>query len=307
MAPPESSGVVCEFCAADQSQEWQAKGSGGTKESFQPTYSTPYSSMVSQVSQPTPSIDPDSPPWGALAGVGVWLASVAALIIIPSILVVIWYFVAQARGAQIPPTPEAIAKWALTPEIILVQIIGTMLAHIATVGVCWAVATGLRKRPFGQAIGWQWEGPSPWMKAGIVVGITVLSVLVVGNLPRIIPDAKTTPFAEMLKASQAVRYVVALLAVFTAPMVEEFVYRGMLYSPLKRTLGVAGAISTATLLFGLVHVPQYWGAWGSLTGLMILSLMLTVIRAKTRSIFPCVAIHTLFNLVGAIGILLGKE
>ena len=255
----------------------------------------------------SPSPDPDQPPWGALAGVGVWVASVAALIILPSILVVIWYFVDQARGVKIGTTPEEIARWALTPRLILVQIVGTIFAHLATIAVCWAVATGFGKRPFGEAIGWEWKGLSPLMKASIVVGITVLAILLAGNLPRIIPDSKTTPFAEMLKASQAVRYVVAFLAVFTAPAVEEFVYRGLLYSPLKRTIGMAGAITTVTLLFALVHVPQYAGAWGSLTGLMILSLALTAIRARTRSIFPCVAIHTLFNIVGAIGIVLGKE
>jgi hypothetical protein len=32
-----------------------------------------------------------------------------------------------------------------------------------------------------------------------------------------------------------------------------------------------------------------------------------VIRAMTKSIMPCVAIHTLFNSIGAIGILLGGE
>lgn len=255
----------------------------------------------------SPLPDPDNPPWGALAGIGVWTASVAALIIIPSVIVLTIYFIQTARGEQIGATPEEITKWAMTPSILLVQIVSTMFAHIVTIGVCWAVATRFGKRSFADAIGWQWDGPNTLQKVGIIVGITVLAVLVVGTLPRIIPDSKTTPFAEMLKASQAVRIVVAFLAVFTAPAVEEFVYRGMLYSPLKRAIGMMGAITTATLLFALVHVPQYWGAWGSLTGLLILSLALTVIRAKSKSIFPCVAVHTLFNMVGALGILLGKE
>jgi hypothetical protein len=107
----------------------------------------------------------------------------------------------------------------------------------------------------------------------------------------------------MLKASNAVRYVVAFLAVFTAPLAEELVYRSLLYSPLKRALGTIGAVAIATYLFAMVHVLQYWGAWGSLTCLLILSLFLTMIRAATKSLLPCVAIHTLFNTIGAIGIL----
>ena len=254
-----------------------------------------------------PIIDPDNPRWGVLGGLGVWIASVAALVIIPSIAVVAWYFIEQVRGAKMPVTADEISAWAMTPRLVLIQIVSSIGAHIVTLAICWAVATGMGKRPLREAIGWHWEGPPMVLKIAIIVGVVVLAFVFMSQLPRILPDSKDTPFAQMLKASKAVRYVVAFLAVFTAPLVEEFVYRGLLYSPLRRAVGMAGAVSTATLLFALVHVPQYWGAWASLTGLLMLSLGLTVIRAKTKSIFPCVVIHTLFNSVGALGIILGGE
>ncbi|MBI3650801.1 MAG: CPBP family intramembrane metalloprotease [Acidobacteria bacterium] len=252
-------------------------------------------------------LDPDQPRWGVLGGLGVWISSVAALVIVPSIAVVAWYFIEQIRGANVPLTADEIARWAMTPRLILVQIVSSIGAHLVTLAICWAVATGMGKRPLSEAIGWQWEGPSPIAKIGIVIGVVVLSIAVMSLLPRLLPDSKETPFSQILKASKAVRYVVAFLAVFTAPLVEEFVYRGLLYSPLRKAIGMAGAVSTATILFALVHVPQYWGAWASLTGLLLLSFSLTVIRAKTKSIFPCVMIHMLFNLVGAIGIILGSD
>ena len=68
-------------------------------------------------------------------------------------------------------------------------------------------------------------------------------------------------------------------------------------------VGLNWAIAIVTLLFSAVHFPQYWGAWAGLAGLTLLSLALTAVRASTRSIFPCVVIHTLNNLVAAIQIL----
>lgn len=252
-------------------------------------------------------LDPDNPRWSALAGIGVWFASIAALIIAGVVGIILWLIIYKVRGGEISTEPEALNELLMSPPSILIQIIFTILGHLITIAICWAVATGMGKRPLKESIGWHWDEPSLLKKIGIVILTVGLSIAIIQVLPRIIPNAKTTPFDEMLKASSTVRYFIAFLAVFTAPLVEELVYRGLLYSPLKKAIGTVGAVSIATLLFALVHVPQYWGAWASLTGLLLLSLALTIIRAQTKSIFPCVAIHTLFNSIGAIGILFGAD
>jgi membrane protease YdiL (CAAX protease family) len=256
-----------------------------------------------QIEDPIP--DPDNPRWGALAGIGVWFASIAALVLASVLGAFLYLGVFKARGGVIPMDPDGMNQVLMSPSSILIQIIFTILGHILTIAICWAVATGLGKRSFKESIGWDWHEPSPFKKIGIIVATVVVSIAIFQITPHILPDSKKTPFSDMLKASQSVRYVVAFLAVFTAPLVEELVYRGLLYSPLKRVIGTVGAVSIATSLFALVHVPQYWGAWASLVGLLLLSLALTVIRAMTKSILPCVAIHTLFNSIGAIGILFG--
>jgi membrane protease YdiL (CAAX protease family) len=250
---------------------------------------------------------PDNPRWNVLTGIGVWFGSVFALIVIPSIAVAILYFIQTPQVQPIGTDPNALAealkKWLMSPPVLLSQIVMTMIAHLVTIALCWAVATKFGKYSFKEAIGWQWN-VSSLEKLIVVVGIVGGIVLLMQLLPKIIPDTENTPFNEMLKSSQSVRYVVAALAVLTAPVTEELVYRGLLYSPLKRAVGVIGAVLFTTLLFAMVHVPQYWGAWASLTGLLILSLALTVVRAVSKSLLPCIVIHTIFNLIGALGIVL---
>ena len=65
-----------------------------------------------------------------------------------------------------------------------------------------------------------------------------------------------------------------------------------------------GALVAA--MFTVVHIPQYSGAWASITGLFLLSFVLTFIRAKTKSILPSFVIHLVFNAVGVYEILRGN-
>ncbi len=251
--------------------------------------------------------NPDNPGWGVLGGFGVWFASIIVLFLASAVGAGIYLVRYKSQGNVIPLEAEELNKILLSEGSILIQMAMNVGAHLATIAICWMVVTRMGKRSFAEGIGWRWEGQTKVAKLAIIVGISLLFIVVVGNLPRLIPDSKTNPFTEMLKVSQSVRYAVAFLAIFTAPLTEELVYRGLLYSPLKRAIGTVGAVAVATILFAVVHVPQYLGAWGSLTGLLLLSLALTCIRAKTKSIFPCVWIHTLFNTVGAIAIVLGKD
>ncbi|MBK6799369.1 MAG: CPBP family intramembrane metalloprotease [Acidobacteria bacterium] len=57
-----------------------------------------------------------------------------------------------------------------------------------------------------------------------------------------------------------VRYLIAFPAVVTAPMVDEVVYRGILYTGIEKACGKHAGIGFVTLLFALVHVPSIGAA-----------------------------------------------
>jgi membrane protease YdiL (CAAX protease family) len=145
-----------------------------------------------------------------------------------------------------------------------------------------------------------------WSKTGFVIGIVALTLIIDIILSKVLPESKGTDFEQMLNTSRAVRVLISVLAVFTAPLVEEGVYRGVIYSALRRVTGLAPSVLIVTLLFAGVHVPQYWGAWSGIASITVLSLLLTLVRAKTKSILPCIAVHTLFNLINSVFIVLHK-
>lgn len=253
-------------------------------------------------------IDPDRPHWGAATGIGVWVASVAAIIVIPIIAVIAWYVFQKVRHAPVPPlsSKDEMLEWLKSPNLLLVQVLSTIMAHAVTIAVCWAVVTRLGTRPFWESLGWNWAGRSVlyWVVFSACVIIALL--IIDQGLVKVLPQSEENSFAELLKSSQSVRVAIAALATFTAPIVEETVYRGVLFASMRKHLGLVATVIVITLLFSGVHVLQYWGAWVSVAGLTMLSLALTAVRARTKSILPCVVIHTLNNAFFSVLILLNK-
>ena len=252
--------------------------------------------------------DPDCPPWGPISGISVWVLSVAAVIVIPIVAVLAWYLIQSARGAPLPnlAVRDELVAWLKSPDLLLVQVLSTIIAHALTIAICWAVVTKLGRRPFWASLGWNWAGHSVWywvvFSACVIVGLLIVSQL----LSRVLPQSEENAFNDLLKSSRSVRIAIAALATFTAPLVEETVYRGILFSALRRHLGLIATVLVVTVMFAGVHVLQYWGAWVSVAGLTLLSLALTVIRARTKSILPCVIIHTLNNAFFSVIILMNK-
>jgi membrane protease YdiL (CAAX protease family) len=244
--------------------------------------------------------DPDHPPWGAGTAIGVWLASVAAILVLPNISVFVWLAYQRMQGLLIPADREGLEKLLAQPGVTLIGILSSLAAHLVTLAIIWAVVTGFGRRSFWKAPEWRWSGLSWIEKPLFVVGVVVLMFALDVLLGRLLPESKETLFDRLLKTSANVRVVIALLAVFTAPLVEEWVYRGVLYAGLRRIAGVWPSVLVVAVLFAGVHFPQYWGAWAGLIGISILSLTLTIIRARTKSILPCVAVHVVFNAIGSV-------
>jgi membrane protease YdiL (CAAX protease family) len=290
----------CPHCGAAQATDWPPPDA--------PLYPPPADQFpFERVVQPPPQpLDPDHPRWGIWTGIGVWVFSVAALIVAQFAVVMVIYLLDQKRGlAPSPGDREAMLAWLMSPRVLAVTVYSTIVAHLLTIVFCWAVVTRLRQQPFFESLGWNWAGHSPlyWLviAIGIFIGINLANAVFVKFLPQ-----KETSFDQLLKSGPQVRLAVAILASFSAPLVEEIVYRGVIFGGLRKRFSATTTIIIVTLLFAGVHVPQYAGAWASLAGLMLLSLVLTVVRAKSKSLLPCIVIHFINNAVVSLLIVFGK-
>ena len=65
-------------------------------------------------------------------------------------------------------------------------------------------------------------------------------------------------------------------------------------------MGVVGAVILVLALFTMIHVPQYWPNIGVIAAVGILSIVLTVVRAYSGRLLPCIVIHLVFNGIQAV-------
>jgi len=82
----------------------------------------------------------------------------------------------------------------------------------------------------------------------------------------------------------------ALLAIVGAPLVEELLFRSVLYQPLRARLGVVPAALIVAALFAGVHLY----AWG-MPQLMVLSLVFVALFERTGSLWYPIVAHGLYN------------
>lgn len=252
---------------------------------IEPVPQTDHAAFAPQAGTPAPAADPDSPPWNVYAAVGLWLASVALVIVCPLVFVIPYIVRRRVASAQLG---EFLAT---DPTAVFLQVLSVIPAHLLTLAVAWLVVTRAGRRPFFASLGWEWGGPFTLWRS---VGLAVLLLLLGFGIISLTGDAETA-VTRMLKVSRAAAVTTAFLATFTAPFVEEVVYRGVLYSGLRRAVGAAGAVVTVLLLFALVHVPQYWPSVGVIVTILLLSAVLTLVRAGTGRLLPCFVIHLVFN------------
>ncbi|HWN09501.1 MAG TPA: CPBP family intramembrane glutamic endopeptidase [Pyrinomonadaceae bacterium] len=270
--------------------------------------------------RPSRTIDPDNPSWGVGSAIFVWLVSLILSIFIPVIFLVPY---ASYRGIT-PGSPDylpALTQFAMSDKTaVLIQVVALLPIHILTVLLIWAVVTRFGKQSFWEALGWGW---APRFRLWSCIGLGVLLFVAASVIAKWLGAETPTQLEQVINSSYAARIAISFLAVCTAPFVEEFVYRGVLYSALRRgiarlgslilslfsvpldpksteRMGVVGAVIIVLALFTLIHVPQYWPNLGVIAAVGLLSLALTLIRAYSGKLLPCIAIHLVFNGIQAV-------
>jgi membrane protease YdiL (CAAX protease family) len=240
---------------------------------------------------PTPiaEINPNNPPWGLLAAFLIWLASVLLLFGMAFVFLVP-YAALKSPGMD----RQALAEFLATDKTaLLLTVLSAIPAHLLTLGIIWAVVTHFGKRPFWRALGWsRGKGFGIWMSAGLAALLYVIAISMIYAFGL---EETDTALARIVSSSRAAAIAIAFMAVVTAPLVEELVYRGVLYSALQKTAGRTWAIAGVLMLFTLIHVPQYWPNYGAIAAVGLLSVSLTLVRAYTGRLLPCFIMHLVFN------------
>lgn len=91
--------------------------------------------------------------------------------------------------------------------------------------------------------------------------------------------------------------IVVAITVCIAPLVEEVVFRGAMWTGFRGSWSAPVAAAVVTVVFVAVHLPQTHGYPVSLVGMTALALSALAVRVRSGSLLPGVLMHSGYNLV----------
>lgn len=128
--------------------------------------------------------------------------------------------------------------------------------------------------------------------AGLVVGVLLVALASQVDLPA---PREHGLLAQALNSSRASRIAFGVTAVLLAPVVEEFVFRGVLMGILLPVTGPVLAGSLSGIVFWLLHATEWVRYWPAAVGIGLMTVLVTLLRLRAGSIRPGIWAHLCYN------------
>ncbi|HKF13678.1 MAG TPA: type II CAAX endopeptidase family protein [Gaiellaceae bacterium] len=170
-------------------------------------------------------------------------------------------------------------------------VVGTIL-YLLLVSFALLIATGLNLRD-----AFALRRPASWRRAALIaLGAFVTMWIVAGILEQIFHAGEEQGLdPRQLSVDVLPPFLLNLvLAAIFVPVVEELIYRGIGFTLLVQ-FGDLAAIALTAFMFALAH-----GILDGIPVFFVIGTALAFVRSRTKSIYPCMLMHGLFNGVQVI-------
>jgi len=180
-------------------------------------------------------------------------------------------------------------SWFDVAQKPVLALLAQLLTYVAVALYMILLVEGKYHTRFWPGIRWNWPGIAGVSLMGL--GVVMLGLDFLG---RFLPMPKETPFDQFF-ARPFDAYLTAVFAVSLGPLMEELFFRGFLYPVAARRLGAIWGILLTALPFGLIHFFQYGRSWGAVLIIFLVGIVLTTVRAVTKSVAASFLTHVGYN------------
>jgi membrane protease YdiL (CAAX protease family) len=129
----------------------------------------------------------------------------------------------------------------------------------------------------------------------LACGIIVLVIMIVHVAPPDLTKLKAMPSAKLFDSPGPAGFLLLLLAVFIAPPVEEYVFRGGIFAALASRVSPLWAGVITTLLFMAVHAPEKMYYPPGFIDVGLMAAAAAWMRVRFGSIRPGILLHIAYN------------
>jgi membrane protease YdiL (CAAX protease family) len=165
------------------------------------------------------------------------------------------------------------------------------VSYMFLLGFTYLLVAIRHRQPFWRALGWR--KPTLRQGLGYLLGGAAMMVAI-RFAPPLLPDSGSFPL-EQLFTSPAAAYAVGAFAILIAPLMEEVIFRGVLFAIFERRVGLRFAVLSTAVLFAALHAQEYWQAWNHLLMILFVGLVLSAARGITGSLASSVLLHMGYN------------
>jgi len=221
-----------------------------------------------------------------------------------------------------PAAAQAGAIDVLHPKLQIAIEASTYAVTLLAAGLFYPIVW---RRGFLDGLSWNW--PAARAQAGKLAGLGLLLGAMMQIVTNFITPPKTMPIDEFF-ATTSDAWLVTFFGVVVAPIFEEICFRGFLLpafaiaydwlnlpradearlrwrtSNSLTTGGYAFSAVFSSVLFALIHAQQVSHLWTALLVLFSVSLLLTYVRVKTRSVAASAVVHSAYNAFVFLTVLL---
>jgi len=176
---------------------------------------------------------------------------------------------------------------------IYLSIGSALIESLAIVGSVYIF--GIRRRKYK----WVAAGIRPtsqrWLAISIALGLLAIPIssfvaIIVQYILKLPIENPQISFLLPEDISVIGMLIMSILVGIVVPFAEELFFRGILYQWLRGRFGVWLGILGSSLLFGIVH-----GDIAVASAAFVLGVLLAVVFERSRSLWPCVFIHSINN------------
>jgi membrane protease YdiL (CAAX protease family) len=163
--------------------------------------------------------------------------------------------------------------------------------HLFLLGFIYLLVFSKHEGGFWQLLAWRM--PAQARRVQLFLAGLVLAA-VVRFTPTLLPERGSFPLERMF-STPASAYAVAGFAILIAPLMEELIFRGILFGMFESIIGIRFAVVATALLFAGLHIPEYWGAWHHVMMITVVGLTFSVARGLTGSLAASYILHLAYN------------
>jgi uncharacterized protein len=192
------------------------------------------------------------------------------------------YLIATIAGADVDNPPAS------------VDISATLLQDVAFIGAAIIFAAMVtRPRPWHFGL----RDTRFWPAVGYVVGAYLVFIGTAAAWSAALDLHEQDDVVDQLGAGSSTIALIAvsILVCVVAPVAEEFFFRGYFFGALRNWRGVWPAAVITGLVFGAIHAGS--APVGFLPPLAFFGFLLCLVYDRTRSLYPCIALHCINNSI----------